>query len=668
MKLSAIFPSIKKYRRDIVTSLVAGIAVFSFMSIFTYVYFVKDLKSEEILMNRRDTGLVLYDRNNQSFFHFYEAKNKTYVPLSKISPFAIQAVIVAEDKDFYNHPGFSIQSILASLVANVKKKELTYGGSTITQQLVKITLLSSKKNFLRKYQELILSQEIERRFTKNQIIEMYLNTVYFGEGAFGIEEAAKTYFNTSAKNLTLGQASYLAALLNAPSKLSPFSQNKEKGIKRQKYVLSQMVEEKSITQRQKEKALKNPLIFNPVQIYSRNKAPHFALMVRDELIKKYGEEQVARSGFQVYTSLDLPMQEYAESVVKQQVEKLKASNVSNGAAVVMNPKTGEILALVGSKDWNDTLVGKFNIATAKRQPGSAFKPIVYAAALEKHIITPATVLKDQPTTYSLPSGNYSPQNYDRKFRGYVAARRALANSLNVPSVEIMSKLGVPAALDMARRLGITTLQDSSFYGLSLVLGAGEVKLLDLTAAYATLANSGIANPPTAIIRIDDKFGKTIYKYQTHGKQAIEPEYAFLISSILSDNAARSEVFGNILTISRPVAVKTGTTENYKDALTIGYTPSLAVGVWIGNNDNKYMERVAGSIGAAPIWKSIMEEFLKQTPVETFTPPSAVISKNFCLGNGQVEYFAPGTQPFQSCVGPSKKDLEKESSDKKKDND
>ncbi len=646
-------------KRDLLAALTAIVIVITFIPVFTYMYFAKDLKTPDGIMNKNDAGVVLLDRNQKPFFTFYQARNRTYVPLNQIPKSMQQAIIAAEDREFYTNPGFSIKGIAGAMIANLKYKEFAYGGSTITQQLVKNSLLTSKKDFLRKYQEIILAQEIERRYGKDKILEMYLNSVYFGEGSFGIEEASQTYFGKPAKDLNLNESSILAGLVQSPSKYSPLNGDFNLTKKRQTFVLEQMVEQKYITEDQKNQALKQVLVFKSTPNLVNSIAPHFALMVKQQLIDKYGEEKIARSGFKVTTTLDLDWQKFAEKIVANQVIALAPNQVSNGAAVVEDPKTGEIRALVGSKDWFNDKYGKVNVAISNRQPGSSFKPLVYTAAFEKNIITPGTTLLDVPTTYKIKgSPDYVPQNYDRKFRGPVTPRRALANSYNLPAVEVMNKLGVPGALEFAQRLGLSTLNDSERYGISLVLGAGEVKLLEMTNAYSVFANSGIKYTPTLITKIDNKRKETVYQYIPKGEKVLQPEYAFIISDILSDNKARQEVFGNALTISRTAAVKTGTTNEYKDAWTIGYTPSLAIGVWVGNNDGKPMDQIAGSLGAAPIWKQLMEQFLKGTPVEKFEKPAGVVSKAIC-NNGkeasqsaQVEYFVKGTEPIRSCANSS----------------
>lgn len=649
---------ISSYRQELIILSIAIGLLLVFIPIFTYLYFASDLESKESIMNRNNTGIVLLDRHGKSFFRFYQAQYRTFIPLDKIPDTAQQAIIVSEDSEFYNHPGFSVRSIIAAFIANLREGDLAYGGSTITQQLVKNSLLTPQKSFLRKYQEIVLAQELERRFSKDEILEMYLNSVYFGEGAFGIEAAAQTYFNTSASKLTTAQASMLAGLLTAPSTYSPISGNAELSKVRQDYVLSEMLEEGYISQDEYKKVKDTKLVYKSAE-ETETIAPHFALMVRDLLIEEYGEERVARSGFKIHTTLDLTWQEYAQDVVAKQVESLASSGAGNGAAVAIDPKNGEVRVLVGSKDWFDEEVGKMNMAIRPRQPGSSFKPLVYAAGIEERVITPATVLHDKRTTFP---GDYKPENYDKKFRGNVLVRRALANSLNVPAVEVMQKVGLSDALSMAERLGFTTLGGESDYGLSLVLGTASVPLTELTNSYAAFANQGEQYPITIITKIEDKHGEILYNYEPEPKRVLDSEVTFLISSILSDNRARAETFGNALTISRPAAVKTGTTEDYRDALTVGYTPQLAVGVWIGNNDNSEMDEIAGSLGAAPIWRQLMEEYLKGQPTLSFEKPSGVVQATVCSNNGFLlasnsrsfgvqEYFIEGTVPTRICYPP-----------------
>lgn len=636
------------FKRVLLGLLLIFFTISTIVPTYTYSFYQEEINTKESIMNQNDTGVILLDRKGRPFFTFYEVKNRKFVPLSEIPKVVQQAAVASEDKDFYQHDGFSVRAIARSAVADLKEGEFAYGGSTITQQLVKNSLLTPKKSLTRKYQEIILSRQVEERFTKDEILEMYLNSVYFGEGAFGIENAAQVYFNKSAKELTLPEAAILIGILPSPSAFSPVSGDLEAAIVKQKQVLTKMREQHYITRDQLNQAIQTNLTFSTNRDDDLNKtAPHFALMVRDELIEKFGEEEIARSGFKVKTTLDLDWQITAEQEVKNQVSKLHKNKVSNGAAVVIDVKTGEVRALVGSKNWHDEKDGKVNLAVWVRQPGSSFKPIVYLAAFEKGLITPSTILQDRETTFQ---GNYSPKNYDLKFRGPVTVRRALSNSLNVPSVEVMSKVGLPETMEMADRLGISTIKDPSQYGLSLVLGTGQVKLVELTNAYATIANQGAKNNPTTILEIIDKKNRTIYTYTPEPTQVIAPEYPYLITSILTDKNSRREIFGNTLDMDILAAVKTGTTENYKDSLTLGYTPNLAVGVWVGNNDERPMDRVAGSLGAAPIFKSLIQKFSEGNIATEFPKPERIVALTIC---GASEYFIEDKKPASASCAPPK---------------
>lgn len=649
-KVSSSFVSvINNYTIELVLIILAIGTLLIAAPIITEAKYSADVTSKEDIVNKKNKGIILLDRHGTQFFSFYDGRFREYTPLSQISEEVQNAVIVVEDKEFYQHNGISVNAIIGATIANFKKGDMAYGGSTITQQLVKNTLLNNRKDLFRKYEEVVLAQEIEKRYTKKEILEMYLNSVYFGEGAYGIEDAAHTYFNKDASELDISEASMLAGLITAPSTLSPVSGDKQKAKARQLHALNKMVQAHYLTDQERNQAAKKELAYVNGRKKGHFNAPHYALLVKQKLIEKYGEKYLTDSGMKVYTTLDLSMQAKAEETVQKQVESLVSNNGTNASAIVMDPKTGQILALVGSANWYNTEFGKVNMAVSPRQPGSAFKPIVYAAGFESHQVTPATVLLDAPRNFGL---NYRPKNYDNRFRGPVSARYALANSLNVPSVEVMTKVGMEDALGMAKRLGINSLKDASQYGPSLVLGAGEVTLLELTNVYATFANEGERHEPMFITKIEDKYGKVIEKPKSVGKQVIDAKYVFLVSSILSDKDVRRDVFGSALDISRTAAVKTGTTENYKDAWTVGYTPGLAIGVWVGNNNNAEMDHIAGSLGAAPIWRELMEDFSKDMPEEKFIPPSGIIAQSVCSGNGyrsfsgssvRTEYFVSGTQ-------------------------
>lgn len=657
----ARIPIVQKFnrmtrRRKIILLAWAGGSALVLLALFTSIFFASTLGSKERIMNRNKTGVTLLDQNDKVFYTFYNAHSNTYVPLDKISKSTKDAVIASEDKDFYKHAGFSPSGIANAVWQNLRPGGLDNGGSTLTQQLVKIALLSEERSYIRKYQELVLSIEIERRYSKDEILEMYLNSVHFGDGTFGIEDAAQHYFAKSAVDLSSAEASLLVGLLPAPAIYSPISGDAVKAKQRQTYVLRRMREDGYINKNQETEALNTPLTYSGKQAIQDFKAPHFALMVKEELEKKYGAERIARSGYTVKTTLNLDWQAKAEAAVESQVNRLARSSVGNGSAVVIDPKTGEIRALVGSKDWNNEAFGKFNIATATRQPGSSFKPLVFATGIEDRDFSAASILHDKATNF----GNYSPKNYDLRYRGDVTVRRSLANSLNIPAVEALQKVGINDTIETAKKLGLTTLDENGNYGLSMALGTAPARLTEMTNAYATFANQGNYNPTTTISSITNKNKQGIYTYRPENNRAISAQTSYIISSILSDNTARNELFGSSLNLSgrRVAAVKTGTTEDYRDAWTIGYTPSVTVGVWIGNNDNTSMSRIAGSSGAGPIWKTLMQQLTNGSTSEKFTQPGGLTVRSICRNNGALsesgggntmnEYFIPGTLPTARC--------------------
>ncbi len=643
-----------------------------FISLFTYAWFARDITDQERLMNRNNTGIRLMDSSGESFYTLGRVKEDNDLKLAEISDNLEQALIASEDKNFYEHSGYSIRGIGGAAIANVLNRDATaYGGSTLTQQLVKNNLLSSSKSFLRKYQELSIAIAVERNYTKDQILEMYINSVYYGEGAFGIEQAAKTYFNKSPQQLTLAESSMLIGILPAPSSYSPISGDVEKAKRQQKRVLNSMAENGYITRDEADEAFEQELAYGSGLDATNKHAQHFSQMVLSELNKRYGEERVARSGFQVTTSLDLNWQKAAEEQVQNRVRQLGAQGGRNSSVVAIDPRSGAIRALVGSADWNNEVFGKVNMATTARQPGSSFKPVYFAEAIDKRVITAATILKDQPKTF----GTYKPENYDFKYMGDVTARRALAQSRNLTAIEVMEKLGISQSIAGAQRVGIKSVNGTpEQYGLALALGTAETTLLEMTNAYAAYANAGRQFEPTLIMSIEDKFGSKIFEYQADkAKQVISPEASYIISSMLSDTQARAPTFNSLNISGRSVAVKTGTTNDNHDAWTIGYTPSIAVGVWLGNNENEAMSGVAGASGAGPVWRGTMQRILQGTTAETFTAPSSVQRLQVCSANGKrataagegtyAEFFISGSAPRETCTpGPSeeeKKKLEEE---------
>lgn len=622
----------------------------------TYLVLARDIADPERLMNRNNTGVELLDINGQAFYSSGTSKPLTRLKADEISKVTTDALISSEDKEFYKHSGVSLRGLIAALYANVASRDATaYGGSTLTQQLVKNTLLSSNKNFFRKYQEVAMAIAVDRQYSKDEILNLYINSVYFGEGAFGIDEAAKTYYGKLAKDLSLAEASMLIGILPAPSAYSPISGDVDKAKKQQERVLRRMVEDGKITEAQKKDALATQLAFVPAQAQNVSKAPHFVEMVIAELEKKYGEETVKRSGYRVQTTLNVAWQEQAEQNVRDQTAINARSGGRNAALVAIDPKNGEIRALVGSADYSNETFGKFNVAISPRQPGSSFKPIYFTEAFNQRLVTPATIMKDEATDF----GGYKPNNFDFKFRGDITVRNALAQSLNIPAVKVMEKLGVNDAVETAQRMGISTISKDKDYGLSLALGAAEATPLAMTNAYAAFANGGLQYEPTTIRQIESKYGDIIFRTNIKSKRVQSEQASYLISNILSDNTARAPTFGSSLNISgRQVAVKTGSTDNNHDAWTIGFTPSLAVGVWVGNNENEAMSS-GGSAMAGPIWRKSLTTFLGDTKAEEFPRPNGIVEIAICRSNGlratgnasntYNEVFLSGTLPTGSCT-------------------
>lgn len=631
--------------------------------LLTYLYFARDISDMDRLMNRNNTGIVLYANDQKTeIYTSGRAEHRDIVQLDKISDPMKKALIASEDKNFYKHGGFSIPNTLGAVYANFVSGGSSYGGSTLTQQLAKNTLLSSDKNYLRKFQELSIAIAIEQTYSKDQILDMYLNSVYYGENAFGIEDAAKTYFGSTPDKLTLAQSAMLVGVLPAPSAYSPVSGNVEYAKERQATVLTRMVNNGYITEAEKQAALAEVLTYQPPKSpINDSVAPHFAEMVLSELYKKYGEETVTRSGYQVTTTLDASSQTQLQSAVSANMPTIQRNGGSNAAAVAVDPKSGEIRALVGSFDWNNKEYGKVNVATSLRQPGSSFKPIYYSQALADGVITPATVLHDKLTDFG---GGYKPLNADKKFRGDVTVRNALNWSLNIPSVKVMQKLGVDTSVETAERMGLSSIDKKNDYGLSLALGSAEVTPLEMTNAYAAFANQGQQYATTTIQYINSKYGDQVFKAKKSSKQVMTAQGSFLISDILSDNASRAAIFGSSLNVYdaktrtvKKVAVKTGTTNDSRDAWTVGYTPQMAIGVWVGNNDNTPMAN-GGSIMAGPIFTKAMGVITAGVESKFEVAPG-VVQRNVCMSNYGIantavkgstytEYFLSTALPTTSC--------------------
>jgi len=630
--------------------------------IIFYIFILKDLPSPTRLSSSNiPQSTQIFDRKGELLFTIYGQKNQTFVPLSAIPKYMQEATIAIEDKDFYQHGPIDLKGIARSIIS-ITFRHQVQGGSTITQQLVKNSLLTPERTILRKIKEVLLAFATESLYSKSQILEMYLNQTPYGGTAWGAEAAARTYFGKHAKDLTLSQSSLLAALPEAPTTYSPFGSHPELAKKRQEEVLKSMYEEKYITKAELNKTLKEEVHYK--NLSNNIKAPHFVLYVKDLLVKKYGEKIVERGGLKVTTSLDLSIQDMTQASVSAEVANLKYSRVTNGAALVTNPATGEILAMVGSHDYFDTAKdGNVNVTLALRQPGSSIKPINYAVGLLNGY-TAATPFVDQKVCFPSPGHPpYCPVNYDGKFHGVLQMRQALANSINIPAVKMLKLNGVPAMIATASAMGITSFNDVSRYGLSLTLGGGEITMLDMTTAFGVFANGGYKMPLHPILKVTDNKGKVLEEYKPppspiFGKKILPEGVSFIISDILSDNQARSMAFGTNSPLrigNLPVAVKTGTTNDFRDNWTIGYTPSYVVAVWVGNNDNTPMSGlVSGITGAAPIWHDIMENLLDGKPAQPFQRPLSVIQKAVCSDTGSIsgkdnpcttrfEYFIRGTE-------------------------
>lgn len=663
----------KKYYKVLSQLTFWGI-IFIFVSatllIAAFFYYSRFLPDPNNWQNRRVIqSTKIYDRDGKNLlYEIHGEEKRTVVPFDQIPQIVKNATITAEDAEFYNHFGINFRGILRAILADVTNKKLIEGGSSITQQLVKNTYLSPERTFSRKIKEFILAIALERRYSKDEILNFYLNQIPYGSNSYGIEAAAQTYFNKSAKDLSLAEAVYLAALPKAPSYYSPYGSHPDELKARANYILERLYELKYISRKDHQDALNNQINF--IGQKTQIAAPHFVMFTRDYLNEKYGEDFVEKGGLKVTTTLNLDLQKIAENAVEEGAKRNEIYNAKNASLVAIDPKTGQILAMVGSKDYfgnpepDGCEPGKscqfepnVNIATRLRQPGSSFKPFVYATAINNGY-TPDTVIWDVPTEFNpLCSWTgvaepgidqntcYKPKNYDGKFRGPVTLKEALANSLNVPSVKVLYLAGINNSINTAESMGITTLKDRSQYGLSLVLGAAEVKLLDIVSAYGVFATNGMRQKPTGILKVEDSNSHVLEEYKDESQKIISDQVAREINNILSDNNARALMFGLYSPLSladRPAAAKTGTTQDpndatkAKDAWIIGYTPSLVAGVWTGNNDNAPIEKGgAGVMAAGPIWHDFMTQALKDKPIETFPKPDPTVTDKQIL-NGQYQ--------------------------------
>lgn len=653
--------------------------------IVVFAIYSRDLPNPNTLLYRStELSTKLYDRNGQSIYEVYGEKHRDLITIDQVPPQVIYATLAAEDSEFYSHQGFSLKGMLRA-ARNILFGEGLQGGSTITQQVVKNALLSQERTISRKIKEFVLALQIENRYTKEEILQMYLNETPYGGQSYGILTASQMYFGKTPSDLSLAEAAFLAGLPQSPTYYSPFGpEGPTRGLERKNYILYLMHERgwvnssgtlSYINDEDYEKAKSEEPHFKPTP--SAFDAPHFVFYVKQILADMYGEDMVEQGGLKVTTSIDLKLQDTAQQIVKEEIGKLAGYHVGNGALVAIDPQTGQVLAMVGSKDyWGDlepegctsgitgegscTFEPQMNVALARRQPGSAIKPVTYVTMLSQGY-TASTPLIDVPTTFSKADAgkDYKPENYDGKFRGPMSLRKGLGNSINLVAVKALKIVGIDSMIETAKKLGITTFDRPDRYGLALTLGGGETKLLELTDAMASFGAGGIYREPVSILEVKDARGKSIYKWRdTGGKQAVSEEVAFLISDILSDDGARSEVFGfgSLLNIpGHQVAVKTGTTDDKRDNYCFGYTPIIAAGVWVGNNNNDPMNPyvASGITGATPIWNRFMKEFLKDKPEQKFSRLDSLqkVTVDELTGmlpfedsSSRQEWFIKGTEP------------------------
>ncbi|NTW14368.1 MAG: PBP1A family penicillin-binding protein [Candidatus Moranbacteria bacterium] len=592
----------------------------------------------------------IYDRTGDHvLFTLYGEENRKVVSHDQISDIVRQATVASEDGGFYAHHGIDLNGTIRALLVNVQAGKIEQGGSTITQQLARNAFFSRERTVTRKILESVMAIKIENSFTKDEILDMYLNRVPYGANAYGVEMASETYFGKPASELSVDEAALLASLTKAPSLYSPYVASQSDMMSQKDTVVRRMAQLGYVSDPQMKQALAADTPSKIVPFSNPIQAPHFVFYVIDQLKNTYGQDTLETGGWKIYTTLDWDMQRTAERIVSEDAAKNLKYGATNAALTAVDSKTGEVLVMVGSKDFYDKSIdGEVNVAMRLRQPGSSFKPIAYAAAFEKGF-QPETLLTDKQINFgSDGSGNeYIPQNYNGQFHGTLSMRESLAQSLNIPAVQTLYLAGIGQTIDMAHRLGITTLNEPSRYGLALVLGGGEVKLLDMTSTFGVFAREGMRAPSHGVLRIIDQSGKQVEPDASLSPRSVlDPEVARKINSVLSDNQARSPVFGSrspLILPDRPVAAKTGTTQDFHDAWTIGYTPSLAVGVWVGNNDNRTMrEGSDGVYAAAPMWHDFMVAATEGTPVENFTNYTTVISDKLLVtgnrDNGSTKYY------------------------------
>lgn len=661
----------RRFKRQSKSALASKLAFFGFIGLIVivlltgalFVFYAKDLPRPDKIVRREGFATKIYDRNEVLLYDIFADQRRTPVALEEIPEHLRNATIAIEDKNFYKHGGFDPTGIFRA-VFNIVVHRRLQGGSTLTQQLVKNVLLTPQRTLPRKIKEFILAVQIENRYSKDEILRMYLNESPYGGTAWGVQAAAETYFDKPVSELNLVESAMLAGLPQRPSAYSPFGDDPKAYVGRTETVLRRMRENDYITQEQEKTAVKQIEELEFATEGLNFKAPHFVMYVKKQLEERYGQRVVEQGGLKVTTTLDYSIQEEAQKAVTEEIAKVESLHITNGAAIVLDPQTGGILAMVGSKNYNDPdYDGKVNVTLSLRQPGSAIKPVTYVAALKRGY-TASTLLIDTPTTFPGGQGlpDYKPVNYDGKFHGPLLARDALGNSINLAAVKMLAKVGLKNMLATGYEMGLSTLEPTKEnlrrLGLSVTLGGGEVRLLELAQAYSAFANGGLRIEPVSILKVEDRDGRVLEEFKSaSGNRVLSEAEAFIISHVLSDNNARLITFGahSAIAISgRQVAVKTGTTNDKRDNWTIGWTPQIVAGVWVGNNDNTEMKEVASGVsGAAPIWRRVILAALNKKPNIGFSVPGGVVTAEVDTISGyrahdnfssRTEYFIQGTEP------------------------
>lgn len=619
------------------------LALATLVVVVAYVAWIsRDLPNPNQLLEREITqSTKIYDRTGENIlYEIHGDEKRTIISLDDLPDHVKYASVAIEDKNFYNHGGFSVFAMIRTAITNVIYNRRA-GGSTLTQQFIKNAVLTPEKKITRKIKEVVMAYRLEKKFNKDEILQMYLNEIPYGSNAYGIEAASLKYFDKHAKDISIAESALLAALVQSPSRYSPYGPNKELLLGRKDYVIKLMAEQGYIEKDEAELAKQEEIEFAGPE--TNITAPHFVMYIRNILAEKYGEKMIEQEGLQIYTTLDLYKQKIAEEVIAEKTENyLSKYDANNASLVSLDPKTGQVLAMVGSRNFfSEEIDGQVNVSLRPRQPGSSLKPLAYAALFEKGY-TPDTILYDVTTNFGGSGDDYIPRNYNLKQNGPVNLRKALAGSLNIPAVKTLYLAGIDNVLNLAEEAGYTTLYPRDRFGLALVLGGAEVTLLEHVNAYSIFARDGKINNIVSILRIEDKNGNIIEEYESEERDVLDPQAARMINSILSDNSARAFTFGtnNSLTLgNRPVAAKTGTTNEYRDAWTVGYTPSIITGVWVGNTDNREMKGAAdGSVVAAPIWQEFMKRVLGDTPIEEFKKPD-----NYETGKDIIDGKLPETK-------------------------